>query len=167
MPRTASQLGRVVVLCFAVSAGCQKSVEQSSTQDQQAVREAVTAFQEALKTRDSEKLWSLLDDDSRSDAERAAKNLREAYAKASAKEKAQQEEALGVSSAELAALTGKGFLKTKRFHGEWEELPGSKIDTVTVEGNAATVGYTEDDGDKKKLTLVRQEGKWRLSNAMP
>jgi hypothetical protein len=167
MPRRIRQLGRTACLCLALTVGCNKPGEQKSTKDEQAVREAVTAFQSALKARDSEKLWSLLDEDSRTDAERTAKSLREAYAKAEAKEKAEQEKALGVSGAELAALTGKGFLNTKRFQGKWEELPDSKIDTVTVEGNTATVAYTEEDGDHEKLTLVRQEGKWRLSKVIP
>jgi hypothetical protein len=167
MHRTLCLSGCVALLCLTVGGGCKNPAEHPSTKDEQAVRGAVTAFQAALKARDSEKLWSLVDDDSRSDAERAAKTLREAYAKADAKEKAEQEKALGVSGAELAALTGKGFLNTKRFLGKWDELPDSKIDTVTVEGNSATVGYTEEDGDHEKLTLVRQEGKWRLSKAIP
>jgi hypothetical protein len=34
---------------------------------------------------------------------------------------------------------------------------------VSVDGNKATVDYTEADGDQEKLHLVRQDGKWKLS----
>jgi hypothetical protein len=135
--------------------------------EKQAVRETVVAFQSALKAGDAEKLWPLLDSDSQSDAERAAKAIQEAYAKASPEEKTKQEEALGLPGAELAALNGRGFLKTKRFHGKYHEVPGSTIDKVTVQGDTAKVDYTEEDGDKEKLSLVRQDGQWKLSLPMP
>src|SRR5262245_50612364 len=138
MRRTARQLGWIVLICLAVSPGCQKPAAQSSTEDQKAVRDTVVAFQSALKARDADKLWSLLDSDSQADAERAAKAVRAAYAKASAEQKAKQEKALGLEVAELAELTGKGYLKTNRFLGEYDEVPDSTIDKVTVEGNEAT-----------------------------
>jgi hypothetical protein len=31
-----------------------------------------------------------------------------------------------------------------------------------VDGDKATVFYTEEDGDKEKLSLVRQGGKWKF-----
>src|SRR5262249_17325022 len=140
---------------------------QSSTEDQKAVRDTVVAFQAALKACDADKIWALLDSDSQADAERAAKAVRDAYAKASAEQKATQEKALGLEVAELAELPRKGLLKTNRFLGEYDEVPDSTIDKVTVEGNKATAGYTEEDGDKKNLHLIRQEGKWKLSIGMP
>jgi hypothetical protein len=131
------------------------------------VREVVTAFQAALEARDAAKLWSLLDSESRSDAERSAKAIQDAYAKASPKEKTDQEEALGLPGTELAALTGTGFLKTKRFHGKYHDVPGSTIDKVNIKGDTAKVDYTEEDGDKENLQLVRQDGQWKLSLPMP
>lgn len=139
----------------------------SKTDEKEAVRETVVAFQSALKARDAEKIWSLLDSESKGDAERAAKAIQDAYAKASPKEKAEQEEALGLPGTELAALTGAGFLKTKRFQGKYHEVPGSTIDKVTVEGDTAKVDYTEEDGDKEKLYLVRHDGQWKLTLPMP
>lgn len=128
------------------------------------MRAAVAEFQAALKARDEEKLWSLLDSDSQADAERAAKSLRDAYAKASAEQKAEQERALGLTGAELAALAGKGFLKSSRFLGKYEELRDSTVDAVTFnDRDTATVAYTEPDGDKETLKLVRREGRWKLS----
>jgi len=150
--------------------GCTPATPKASTPeaaDEKAVRDAVVAFQSALKARDAENLWSLLDSESKDDAERAAKAIRDACAKASPEEKAEQEKALGLPGTELAALTGTGFLKTKRFHGKFHEVPDSTIDKVTPQGDTATVNYTEADGDHEHLTLVRQEGQWKLSLPMP
>ena len=135
--------------------------------EETAVRDAFSAFQAALKAKDAGKLWDLLDSDSRSDADRAAKALQAAYAKASAEEKAEQEKALGLTAAELTALNGQGFLKTTRFLGKHHEVPGSKIDKVVVQAGKATVTYIEEDGDVEKLNAVREDGKWKLSVAMP
>ena len=33
---------------------------------------------------------------------------------------------------------------------------------VMVDGDKATVFYEEEDGDKEKLELVRQDGKWKV-----
>jgi hypothetical protein len=158
-------LGMTLLL---VSAGCTNTVtSRSAANDEGPVRETFAAFQAALTARDAEQLWALLDSDSRADAERAAKTIQAMYAKASAEDKADQEKALGLPGAELAGLTGQGFLKTKRFHGKYDEVSDSKIDKITVQGDSATVAYTEADGDREKLTLVRQAGQWKVSAPMP
>ena len=162
--RGAAWLGWVVALC---AAGCSQPTNTAPANEEGAVRDAVEAFQGALKARDADKLWQLLDAESQADAERAAGAVRAAYAKAGPEGKAEQEKALGIPGAELARLTGTGFLKTRRFHGKYDELPDSKIDKVAVQGDRATVSYTEPDGDKEKLALVRQDGRWRLSVPMP
>src|SRR6476619_5294072 len=74
----------------------------ASSKEEKQVQEVFTAFQQALKAKDLGKLWALLDADSQADANRAAKSVREAYAKASAAEKAEQEKALGLKGEELA-----------------------------------------------------------------
>lgn len=163
------RMSRFVWIACAVVAcagGC-KSGENTSAKDEAAVREAFTAFQQALKAKDADKLWELLDSDSHSDAERAAKTVQDAYAKADAKTKAEQEKNFGLPGDELAKLTGKGYLKTNRFHGKYDEVPESKIDKITVEGDKGTVNYLEPDGDKEKCTLVRQEGNWKVSVPIP
>src|SRR5260370_3049182 len=146
MHRDEYRLGCVALLSFALCAGCTKPTGQRSTDSEKSVRDTVVAFQAALKARDAEKLWSLMDSDSQADAERAAKSVHEAYAKASAEQKAEYEKTLGVPAAALAALTGRGFLNTKRFHGKYDELPDSTIDKITIQGDTATVAYTEADG---------------------
>ncbi len=162
-----SRISWMMLACVAFALGCAKTTDVPAAGGDERVRESFVALQAALKARDADKLWPLLDDESRADAERAAKAVQETYAKADAAEKAEQEKALGLAGPELAGLTGKGFLKTKRFHGKYEELSQSTIDKITVQGDQATVAYTEPDGDKEKLTFVRQGGQWRASLAMP
>jgi hypothetical protein len=160
--------GCAILFGVALLAGCNKPTGQSSSaDDEKAVRQTFEAFQAALEARDADKLWALLDSDSRDDAERAAKAKRDAYAKASPEEKAEQERALGLPGAELAALTGVGFLKSNLFHAKYHEVPGSKIEKVSPKGDFATVDYVEEDGDNESLKLVRQDGKWKLSVPMP
>jgi hypothetical protein len=159
----------LVLGCTASDGTPSKSTDQSKETDKnkEPVRLAFTAFQAAVKARDSEKLWNSLDSDSRTDADRAAKTIRTAYEKASADDKAKLEMELGLSSADLVMLTGAGFLKSDRFHGKYHEVADSKIDDITVQGDKATVAYTEEDGDKEKLVLHRQDGQWKVSVAMP
>ena len=158
----------LLLLIFAL--GCSKSdrsAGQPAGNEEGAVRQAVTEFQAAFKHHDVDKLWSLLDSESQADAERAAKAIQGAYSKATPEQKVEREKALGLSGAELGALTGSSFLKTKRFYGKYDELADSKIDKVTVQGDEATVAYTEPDGDKEKLALVREAGQWKLTLPMP
>jgi hypothetical protein len=151
-----------------LAAGCSGSSGRSpNAADEETVRETFTAFQKALKDCDADRLWGLLDADSRADAERAAKAVQAAYAKAGAAEKAELEKGLGLSGAELARLTGTTFLKTNRFQGKYFEVPDSKIDKVSVKGDKATLTYVENDGDKEKFTLIRTDGTWKLSVPMP
>jgi hypothetical protein len=155
--------------CFLLGLvlGCSGDRQNTQGKAEDQVRETFTALQKALEARDAEKLWGLLDAESQADAERAAGAVKAAYEKAGAEEKAQQEKALGLTGAELSALTGRGFLKTKRFQGKYDEVPGSKLDKITVQGDSATVNYVEADGDRERLTLVRQEGHWKVSLPMP
>jgi hypothetical protein len=160
-------LAWLVIGCALLVLGCSKTTDVSSGGEEGRARETFIALQAALKAHDADKLWKLLDSESQDDAERAAKAVQAAYAKADANEKSEQEKALGVPGEQLAALNGSGFLKTKRFHGKYDELSESKIDQVTVQGDKATVAYTEPDGDKEKASLVRQGGQWKVSLSMP
>src|SRR5262249_27477572 len=158
----------VCLLIFCVfTLGCSKTTQTAPGTVEGSVRESFAALQTTLRARDEDKLWKLLDSESQAEAERAAKVVQAAYAKAEPAEKSEQEKALGLAAAELAALTGKGFLKTKRFHGKYDEIPDSKIDKVTLQGDKATVAYTEPDGDKEKLSFIRQDGQWKASLPMP
>jgi hypothetical protein len=120
-------------------------------------------FQAALKSADAEKMWELLDTKARAAADKAADALKKNYAKAKAADKLVLEKTFGLDAKEIAALTGKVYLKSKRFAGKYHEIPGSEITAAKVEGDKATISYTEADGDKEKLSLVREDGKWKVS----
>jgi hypothetical protein len=137
--------------------------------DEKALRDQFAALQAALKNRDGEKLLGLLDDDGKSDAERAAKTLREAYDKADDAKKKDIEQKFDLSAAELKALTAAGFLKSKRFVGakKINEIADSTFDKVEIQGDKATLHYIEEDKDHEKLSLVKQGGSWRFSFPMP
>jgi hypothetical protein len=134
-------------------------------------RENVTkvfqAFQAALKAGDAGKTYALLDSASQAAADRTARLIRTAVGKATDAQKAQLVKTLGLPAGELARLTGVGFLRTKRFRAKYDEVPGSKIKEITVQGNRATVVYIEPDEDREKLRLNRQKGKWKVSAPMP
>ncbi len=124
-------------------------------------------LQIALKANNPDAVWNLLDADSQADADRKAKTARDAHGKADDAGKKDLEKQLGLDAAGIAALSGRTYLKTTFFQGEYEELAESKIDKVTAKGNEATVDYTEPDGDKKKLKLVKADGKWKVFLPMP
>ena len=162
------RFSRAIFLLVAFALGCfSRSINNPAADEERAVREKFAELQSAIKSRDTDKLWALLDARSRADAERAAKDIQTAHAKASAEGKIKQEEALGLSGNELAGLTGVGFLKTKGFQGRYHELPDSKIEKVVVQGDSATIHYLEPDGDREKAILVRQDGQWKVWLTMP
>jgi hypothetical protein len=155
-------------LLISLIVGCSsKPADRSKGEDEVAVRAKFAELQSAIQNRDADKIWNLLHEKSRADADRTAKDIQAAYAKASAEEKAKQEEHSGLGGADMANLTGIGFLKTKRFQQKYHELPESKIEKVVVEGDNATVDYLEPDNDKEKLIFLRQEGQWKAWLAMP
>jgi hypothetical protein len=71
------------------------------------------------------------------------------------------------SAARQAGLTGAGLLDHKDFQRKYGEVPESKLETVTVHGEDATLRYLEPDGDQEKLTAVRQGGQWKLLLKIP
>jgi hypothetical protein len=155
-------------LLFVALTGCStKPTERPTTDEEGIVRGMFAELQSAIKSHDADKLWGLMDSKSRAEAEKTAKDIQAAHAKASAEEKAKQEEALGLTGTELAGLAGQGFLKSKRFQNKYHELPDSQIEKVTVQGDNATVHYLEPDGDHEKMIFVRQDGQWKVWLAMP
>jgi hypothetical protein len=167
MAQKACRLSWTGSSCLFLVLGCSKAPEPSPPNPEAAVRAQFAEAQSAIKNRDTDKLWMLLDSKSQADAERAAKDIQTAYAKAPADEKSKHEDALGLAATEVAGLTGKGFLKTKRFLKKYHELPDSVIDKVLVQGDSATVYYLEPDGDKEKAIFVRQDGRWKVWMTMP
>jgi hypothetical protein len=166
MPRRAARVcWPTVVLLIA---GCSSPSSQPGTAAgaEGQLKEAFAAYQQALKDKDADKLWDMLSAEGRADADRAAKRLRDDYAKADDATKAKLAKDLGLSGDQLANLTGKDYLKTPRFLGKQHEVPGSKFEGAGVQGDKATVNYVEEDGDKQKLPFVREGGRWKVSPAV-
>jgi hypothetical protein len=156
-----------LVLLLASCASSEKAANKKDSGQEQAVRQTFTAFQDAVKAKDGAKLWDLLAKESQGDAEQKAKEIAAAYQKATPEGKAEQEKALGLSADELAKLSAPAYLKSNRFYGANHEVPGSKIDSVSMQGDEATVSYIEEDGDKVKLSFVREGDKWKAVVKMP
>jgi hypothetical protein len=129
-------------LLLLQGAGCTPTPPAAEGKDEKPVREAFTAFQEALKAHDGDKLWNLIDAESQAGAERSGKALN---------------------------LSGKDFLKSDQFCGQkpLNEVPDGKFKKVSIQGDKATVNYVEADGDEEKLKLVREGGQWKVSAPMP
>ncbi|OAI47228.1 hypothetical protein AYO44_09925 [Planctomycetaceae bacterium SCGC AG-212-F19] len=152
-------------LLLGLLAGCTGgSTPPGTAAETDKVKAAFESVQQAIKARDADKLWNLLDSDTQADAERAAKAWKEKYAMADA-EKVKKD--LGISTDELAKLAGASFLKTEPFHNKYEELSQSKMKDVKVTGDQAAVDYVEPDGDKETLKLARQNGQWKARLMMP
>jgi hypothetical protein len=124
-------------------------------------------FQDGLKNADSDKLWGLLDAKSQKEADGKAMETSEDFNNSDEKKKAEMEKNLGLTAAELQKLDGKGYLKSKRFLGEYHEVPGSKLEKVEVSGDQAEVTYLEEDGDRPKMNALRDKGRWKLIVKMP
>jgi hypothetical protein len=158
----------ICLLLLAVAGGCySKQTDGSATDDENAVRGKFTELQAAVKQQDADKIWALLDSKSRVDAEKKAKAVQAAHAKARDQDKAALEEVLGLSGKAIADLTPVAYLKTKRFQQKYHEFPDSKIEKVVIQGDNAAVHFLEPDGDKEKLIFVRQEGQWKAWLALP
>ena len=126
------------------------------------VREAFKSFQERVKAKDTARLWDVLDSSSRQAADKTAKTYKDAYARAKGEKKKELEKNLGLTADQLANLTGKAFLRSNKYYGKYHEVPGSTIEKVTIDDKKATVFYKEEDGDKEKLSLVNEDGKWKV-----
>jgi hypothetical protein len=129
------------------------------------IRQAFAALQKAIKARDCDKIWELIDSDSQSDAQRAAKAVKAAYAKLD--DKGNFEKKYGLTAKELSGIDGKLFIKSNRFHGKYYEVPDSKLESIKVKGDTGRLNYLEEDGDKQKFALVREKGQWKFTIPMP
>ena len=157
-----------IFLLFAGLAGCAPPTATAPLgPEEEKVKQLFVSFQNALKAHDADKIWALLYTDSQDDAERKAETVRDRYAKASEAEKVELEKALGLPGAELGALQGIGFVKTKRFLGKYEDVLDSKIEKIVVTGDRGVVSYVEDDGDRSSFDAYRRGGEWKLAVPMP
>lgn len=148
--------------------GCARSETPPAGDDEGLrVRARFETFQKTLQSGDVETLWAMLSKQSQNEADRAARTLRADYEKADVPAQAAQEKELGLAGADLASLTGRGFLKTRRFQAKYEEARQGKFDGVSAQGDTATVYFFDDEGDREKLLLVREDGQWKFWLKMP
>ena len=94
--------------------------------------------------------------------------LRPVNRAASPKEKARQEEELGLSGKEVALMTGKDYLRTKRFRRKADEIAGGEFRKVAVEKESARV-YLFDaaDSEIERAEFVREGGEWKAWLPVP
>jgi hypothetical protein len=140
---------------------------KKADQSEDEIKQAFVSLQGAIKAKDAEKTWGLLAKESQDDADREAKAVKEAFAKAADKDKAEYEKKLELTGKELADMTGKHYVKSRRFYGKYHEIPDSKVEKVVVTGESGTVHYIEEDGDKIKQEVVRETGQWKFVMKVP
>jgi hypothetical protein len=164
--------GAAGLLLAALASGCSAPApptggSPAAAGDEQQLRVRFDNIRAALRAADADRLWSLLDGQSQAEAERVAAALRSAYDRADLAGRAKYETDWGLAAAELAGLTGKGLLRSKRFRDRHHEAAAGTFDGVAVQGDSATVYYRDAEGDREKLLLVRRGGEWRLWLRMP
>ena len=132
------------------------------------VRARFAELQAALKAKDVNRTWALLAKKSQTAAERVARSVRTAYARANPKEKARLEVALGLSGKEVAKMTAKDCLRMKRFRRKADEITGGEFRKVTIETEGAQVHFFDpEDNDTERVVFVREGGQWKAWLAIP
>ncbi|HWY87754.1 MAG TPA: hypothetical protein VNX28_13565 [Gemmataceae bacterium] len=152
--------------------GCASNSPETKNKDtaqkgEEEIKEAFVSLQDAIKAKDANKIWHLLDKDSQADADREAKIVKETYTKLPEMEKAGLEKKLELTAKDLADMSGKDYVKSKRFYGKHHEIPGSKVEKITVAGASATLAFIEEDGDKITTKLARENGLWKFNLEIP
>ncbi len=159
---------RAAALALLLLAGCSgEPTGQATAEEDAELRARFAEVQTAVKDRDGDKLWTLLDARSRGEAEKAAQKLKEGYAKATPDDQAKLQETHGLSKEELIGLTPQRYLKSRKLSTKYEDLPGSKVERVAREGENATLYYLEPDGDHEKAIFLREDGKWKIWLRIP
>jgi hypothetical protein len=148
------------------------------------VKSQFEKLKQALEKRDAEKIWALLDDKSQEDAEKAAKHIREEFAKADDKGKKELEKKYTFTGTDkepgdklgdlkLAELTGKTVLRTKQFHDKYDPMEDAEIEgKIDIQKDRATIPWKSKEGDKgnpgtNPLILRKQKGEWKAHLMTP
>ncbi len=160
-------------LFLAFLAGCSNAPSKTKDGDADSeIRKSFTGLQAAVKERNGEKLWELLDSESRQDSDRVAKAVKETFVKADASKKQELAKKVGLSEEAMKDLTGKKLLESELFYrfDEHDELPDVKgLDKVEVKGSNAKIAFKDPDKQEvtMQMTLHREEGHWRFQVAIP
>jgi hypothetical protein len=145
----------------------ENKAKETAQKGEEEIKQAFASLQDAIKTKDADKIWNLLDKDSQDDADREARIVKESYAKLPDTDKAGLEKKMELTAKELTGMSGKDYVKSKRFYGKHHEIPGSKVDRITVAGAGATLVFIEEDGDKITTKLARDNGQWKFNLEIP
>jgi hypothetical protein len=127
------------------------------------VKAAFATLQQALKERDADKIWDLLDKYSQQDADTFAAEWKKKLTGADPEEIKKK---MGIGPDELAKLTGKTFLKTDAFYGkEIRDIASVKEVLDVKEG---TVFYADEASkdQREHVKFVKQDGKWKAKLPM-
>ena len=167
MPRRIACACRAAALLLLVGCGSPPSQKGTAAAEDGELKEAFTAYQKALKDKNAERLWDMLSTQARADADRVTQQIRGTFVRANAEVKAKLAKDLGLTMSEMANLKVKDYLRTPRFVGAkpQDEIPKSKFEGATIEGEKATVKYVEPDDRKRELRFVREGKRWKVSPA--
>src|SRR5262245_39651584 len=94
-------------LVLVLAVGCAGGDKPGESKEQKEVKEVFAALQEAMRSKNGERIWSFLDADTQDDLEQAAKTVREQSKKATAEKRAADEKKFGLSGTKLENLKGK------------------------------------------------------------
>jgi hypothetical protein len=161
MRQTLSRIGCVLLL-FCPSA-CSPRDTSRETADQEEVRRAFAGLQAALESGDMETLWDQLDQSFHQAAEREATEMRAAYAKASPRERGALAKDLQLEGDELAQVTGKWLLRTRKFRELNGRILEATILSIELNGDWATIWYRGDDGEEQQVVVHREDGRWKAT----
>lgn len=157
---------RVVIWLALVgaAAGCSKPPAPAEDQNEGEVKAAFVQFQAAMKKGDGVALWELVDEDTRQDADRAAKVAQMQFEKGNDADKAALAKKLGLADADLKGIKGAGFLGSKLFMDKYREIPTGQAEKVEFprKGTAKLTYFDPTDNDREDVALVREQGKWKL-----
>jgi hypothetical protein len=166
--------GGAAIIVAALAVGCSRGPTGTAKEkDEEQVRAKFVALQDALRSLlksaegDSRPLYDLLHTDTQLDADRVAKSVSEAYAKADPATQAKFAEKLGVPAAQMGQLSGLNYLRSKFFLDKYHEIPDSKVEKISFERDKAWVHYVEPDGDHEKLELAREDTVWKVILPVP
>ena len=152
--------------------GVPKKNNENELGDEAQVKQAFSRLKAAIAAKSGDAIWDLVDKDTQTDADREAKAVKATYAKRDDKGKKAYEEQMKLDAKELADMTGKLYLQSQRFYGKHHEIPDSRVEKVTVTGDAAALVFVEPDDDKVTLRLTRDPGEgqlrpWKVSLQVP
>jgi hypothetical protein len=129
----------VLALLVVWNAGCPSPTggpTDRGDKDEKAVGETFAALQQAVEKHDADGALALLDQESRARLERAARD----------------------KSKSARDLFKEDLLPEHPY----DEYPEAKLTQVTVQGDTATAEAKAPDGDKYRLTFVREGGRWKV-----